>query len=433
MRVRCATKRCCLLAEPLTHSLAIGGKYTSEQVERLDALYEELSASLPRWCKAVRNLPLTFLPDGDKFAAKLEAYLKPALTKGVPALHSTIRPLYKDAAKSQRIGDTLNNFLTSLKASGRFPGDSSTFRERARVSFVSIGSALIMNTHLTFSRSIDGTEEAPPSALMWTLLVYAHHLNTLKRFNEALAVVDEGIAHTPTALELYMCKAKIYKSAGDIERAAYEMNQVRLLDLADRFLNTKSTKYFLRADNLKDAEETVMLFTKQDNGLTNLFDMQCMWYELEYGASCRRTGDLGMAIKKFLDVEKVRAPLISTPLLSSAILTRNAFRVLQHFQQIAEDQLDFHTYCLRKMTLRSYVSLLRLEDNLLAHPKVLAALSSLVHCYVELNDRPKEVEQSVEGLSKKDLQKRKREEKKLAARGASTRCNAIEHTSNSGE
>jgi len=268
---------------------------------------------------------------------------------------------------------------------------------------------------------------------MWTLLVYAHHLNTLKRFNEALAVVDEGIAHTPTALELYMCKAKIYKSAGDIERAAYEMNQVRLLDLADRFLNTKSTKYFLRADKLKDAEETVMLFTKQDNGLTNLFDMQCMWYELEYGASCRRTGDLGMAIKKFLDVEKVRAPLISTPLLSSANLTRTASHMLQHFQQIAEDQLDFHTYCLRKMTLRSYVSLLRLEDNLLAHPKVLAALSSLVHCYVELNDRPKEVEQSVEGLSKKDLQKRKREEKKLAARGASTRCNAIEHTSNSGE
>lgn len=36
----------------------------------------------------------------------------------------------------------------------------------------------------------------------------------------------------------------------------------------------------------------------------------------------------------------------------------------QHFTEIIEDQFDFHTYCMRKMTLRSYVQLLRLEDVL---------------------------------------------------------------------
>lgn len=41
---------------------------------------------------------------------------------------------------------------------------------------------------------------------------------------------------------------------------------------------------------------------------------------------------------------------------------------LQHFSEIMEDQFDFHTYCMRKMTLRAYVSLLRLEDVLRAHP-----------------------------------------------------------------
>ncbi|KAB7503295.1 hypothetical protein Anas_05599 [Armadillidium nasatum] len=35
-----------------------------------------------------------------------------------------------------------------------------------------------------------------------------------------------------------------------------------------------------------------------------------------------------------------------------------------HFTEIIEDQFDFHTYCMRKMTLRSYLELLRLEDIL---------------------------------------------------------------------
>ena len=41
---------------------------------------------------------------------------------------------------------------------------------------------------------------------------------------------------------------------------------------------------------------------------------------------------------------------------------------VQHFTEIIEDQFDFHTYCMRKMMLRAYVSLLRLEDQLRSHP-----------------------------------------------------------------
>ena len=32
-----------------------------------------------------------------------------------------------------------------------------------------------------------------------------------------------------------------------------------------------------------------------------------------------------------------------------------------------EDQFDFHTYCVRKMTLRAYVRMLRLEDHVWGH------------------------------------------------------------------
>lgn len=33
-----------------------------------------------------------------------------------------------------------------------------------------------------------------------------------------------------------------------------------------------------------------------------------------------------------------------------------------------EDQFDFHSYCVRKLTLRAYLGLLRLEDTLHHHP-----------------------------------------------------------------
>ena len=35
----------------------------------------------------------------------------------------------------------------------------------------------------------------------------------------------------------------------------------------------------------------------------------------------------------------------------------------QIFEEIKEDELDFHTYCARKQTLRSYIALLRFEDS----------------------------------------------------------------------
>ncbi len=35
-----------------------------------------------------------------------------------------------------------------------------------------------------------------------------------------------------------------------------------------------------------------------------------------------------------------------------------------HFNDFMEDQFDFHAYCVRKMTLRAYVQMLRMEDTI---------------------------------------------------------------------
>lgn len=62
--------------------------------------------------------------------------------------------------------------------------------------------------------------------------------------------------------------------------------------------------------------------------------------------------------------------------------------IFQHFSEIIEDQFDFHTYCMRKMTLRSYVGLLRLEDVLRAHPFYFKAARCAIEVYLRLHDKP---------------------------------------------
>lgn len=40
------------------------------------------------------------------------------------------------------------------------------------------------------------------------------------------------------------------------------MDQARKIDLADRYLNTKTTKYLLGADKFEDAEKMISIFAK---------------------------------------------------------------------------------------------------------------------------------------------------------------------------
>ena len=72
--------------------------------------------------------------------------------------------------------------------------------------------------------------------------------------------------------------------------------------------------------------------------------------------------------------------------------------ILQHFVEIIEDQFDFHTYCMRKMTLRSYVGLLRLEDVLRSHPFYFKAAKCAIQVYLHLHDHPPRDEPSEEEL-----------------------------------
>ncbi|POM66169.1 N-terminal acetyltransferase A complex subunit nat1-like protein, partial [Phytophthora palmivora] len=183
---------------------------------------------------------------------------------------------------------------------------------------------------------------------------------------KAMEYIEKCIKQDSTLLDFLQRKARILKHMGDLNKAADVMVEGRKLDLADRYINNKATEYLLHADRVEEADATIALFTRHEGDpQQNLFDMQCMWYEIECGKSQLRQKKYGLALKRFFAVEK-------------------------HFNDFVEDQFDFHTYCIRKMTLRAYIQMLRLCDEIYGRPFFVEAAHGAIASYEALADKEEE-------------------------------------------
>lgn len=281
------------------------GLTAAERAELL-ATYAQLQARFPS-ANAPRRIPLDFLDatdDATAFAEAFTAYAQPLLRKGVPSFFADVRPLYADGAKAAAIGGLMDAWQAALDEGGAFP---------------------------------DGGGAELPCVGLWVRFFRAQHKDALGDVAGALEEVARAVAHSPTLIDLYTLRARIFKHAGSPGLAAGWMDYARRLDLADRYLNTKATKYHLLADDPAEAARVVSLFTKEGpDPETTLYEMQCAWYEVAAARSFLRTGEIGRCLQKTHAVDK-------------------------HFEDMVEDQFDFHTYCVRKMTLRAYLQLLRVE------------------------------------------------------------------------
>ncbi len=188
-------------------------------------------------------------------------------------------------------------------------------------------------------------------------------------------------SHTHTQLSVTCLK---FQHGGDLVEAAKWMDEARILDTADRFVNCKCVKYFFRVNRVERAIEVAGLFTRvrwlggRGEGrlsltqpvflpgllvsllcsywyqegpptLETMDDMQCMWFQTELAHAYHRMGKLGEALQKLHEIDKVRRSIqagLCFSFLSSS---------LQHFCDIIDDQFDFHGYTMRKVTLRAYL------------------------------------------------------------------------------
>uniref|UniRef100_A0A250Y5X3 N-alpha-acetyltransferase 15, NatA auxiliary subunit n=1 Tax=Castor canadensis TaxID=51338 RepID=A0A250Y5X3_CASCN len=375
----------------------------ANMLERLK-IYEEAWTKYPRGL-VPRRLPLNFL-SGEKFKECLDKFLRMNFSKGCPPVFNTLRSLYKDKEKVAIIEELVVGYETSLKSCRLFnPND-------------------------------DGKEE-PPTTLLWVQYYLAQHYDRIGQPSIALGYINTAIESTPTLIELFLVKAKIYKvmvlvtnvlcvlqkehtflhlflvityqqvtnylhskisiltvlflfciykHAGNIKEAARWMDEAQALDTADRFINSKCAKYMLKANLIKEAEEMCSKFTREGtSAVENLNEMQCMWFQTECAQAYKAMNKFGEALKKCHEIER-------------------------HFIEITDDQFDFHTYCMRKITLRSYVDLLKLEDVLRQHPFYFKAARIAIEIYLKLHDNPltdenKEHEADTANMSDKELKK----------------------------
>ncbi|MEQ2192109.1 hypothetical protein XENOCAPTIV_007072, partial [Xenoophorus captivus] len=100
------------------------------------------------------------------------------------------------------------------------------------------------------------------SAVKFLSYFLAQHFDFIGQPGLALEYINTAIDSTPTLIELFLVKAKIYKHAGNIKEAARWMDEAQALDTADRFINSKCAKYMLKAGLIKEAEEMCSKFTR---------------------------------------------------------------------------------------------------------------------------------------------------------------------------
>ncbi|KAJ2925092.1 hypothetical protein H1R20_g11994, partial [Candolleomyces eurysporus] len=319
-------------------------------------LVSALTTEFPR-AAAPKRLGLT-LSTGDEFKAQVEPYIVSALVKGIPSLFSDLKSLYTDTAKR----DVIEEIAERLKAK-----------------------------YAEETASPKGSEE--PTTYLWTLYLLAQHHSSLGRHKKALEVLEEALEHTPTLPDLLTFKGRVLKRAGDYLGAAKAINEARLLDGQDRFLNTKTGKYLLRAGMVQEASEVFGLFTKKDaeSPGADLQDMQSMLYLLEEANAHEKTGKPNLAAKKYIAVKKI-------------------------FDEVEEDQYDFHGYNLRKFTINAYLDLVKWEDQLRSQPTYVTAALSASRIFVAAHDNPDSVKSLSASRAEKKAAKKKAAKKAAAAK-----------------
>ncbi|KAI6007858.1 NMDA receptor-regulated protein 1-domain-containing protein [Pisolithus marmoratus] len=303
----------------------LGGLDENSRTRALELLFE-FSAHFPK-AYAPRRLALT-VAQGDKFRELVKPYIEVALIKGIPSLFSDLKKLYTDPFKCQIIQELVEDILRA-------------------------------------SSPDDQASPSEPAKYLWTLYFLAQHYSFLGQHRKALDILNVAMGHTPTLPELCMMKAKVLKRAGDPYGAVRSMDDARKLDGQDRFINTKSGKYRLRAGIVDEAEEVFGLFTRKGAATpgVDLTEMQALHYLVEVADAYRRNGKLNLALKKYYAVQKV-------------------------FEAFREDQYDFHQYSIRKTILLPYLDMLKWEDEVYSHPAYVHAAVSAARIWMELYDDP---------------------------------------------
>lgn len=335
--------------------------------------YEKMNKFYPR-SEPPKFIPLTFIQNENELSKTLSEYIIPQLSRGVPATFSNIKPLYQKRS--------------------------------------SVVPRLVINIVQKYFESIHANET--PVAYIWTCYFLSQHYLYMKDFNKAQEFIDLAIKHTPTMVEFYILKGRILKHQGEFIKAAHTIDEGRQLDLQDRFINCKTVKYYLRANDINRAVEIVSLFTKNENsanGIKDLHIVETSWFIIEQAEAYYRL--YLDTVKKLESLNKKLANLNDKSnkdenaknALNEKIKTckwecikykglslKRFVAISKFYQQFEDDKLDFHSYCMRKGTPRAYLDMLKWGDNIYTKPMYVRSMEGSSKIYFDIDDSLKEMQ-----------------------------------------
>jgi peptide alpha-N-acetyltransferase len=375
-----------------TQTLATYLPLTPEQKQIIyHAYHNDLQNMYPK-SYAIQRIPITVLEEeeeeGTQFRHFLDLRCRKDLRRGVPSLchelkshlwtlDTTTNRLIRTTdpvdvhvhKKYQMMVQLVDDYIRNLESSSKFSSSE-------KVNGKDDGN--LQDTE------DDDDEEEEPSTLFWAWYLRAGLHEMVGQYVQGLEYIEKCIQHTPTAVDAYELKASLLHRCGNIVAAVQCLDYARDLDRADRYLNNQTTKYMLQANMEQEALQRISMFTRHEgNPEQNLYDMQCSWYELELAACHARKMEYGKSLKKY-------------------------HAVIQHFHDFQEDQFDFHSYCLRKVTLRAYVGVLRYEDVIFGQEFYYTAAEGTIRIYLHLYDVPTSNETEEPDYAKMDAAERKK-------------------------
>ncbi|KAJ3000017.1 hypothetical protein HDV02_000969 [Globomyces sp. JEL0801] len=316
---------------------------TEADRENILQLYADLAVKYPH-SHLIQRRPLDYAV-GETFEVLADHHLISLFRKCLPSLFNSYKSLLRIEEKGKIVQRLVESYYENLVSYG-------TFRQGEDV-------------------------KEYPSSLLWVAYFLAQLYDFMGDFEKALEYIDIAINHSPTAVELYMAKARFYKHVGDFNTAMNVLEEGRQLDLQDRFVNSKCTKYMLRNNQLATASSTIGLFAKDSSSVdanADLTELQCIWYAFGAAKAHQRLHQFGLALKRFHEIDK-------------------------HFNDFIDDQLDFHGYAVRKQTFRSYVDLLHTFEVLRNHPYYVRAAKAAVETYLTLFEAGEAAQVLIEGVS----------------------------------
>ena len=158
-----------------------------------------------------------------------------------------------------------------------------------------------------------------PPQFIWLYFYASQHYDNLRDLEKALEMINLAIDKTPSVVEFYMMKSKIFKHSGLYEKAADAYEKAKKLDLGDRYLNAKHAKKYIRMNNVEKSNEIMKDFVREPLLDENIDHFQCMWYETECAMAYLRNGNIIRAHRLFNSI-------------------------IHHFNTIMEDQVKYFIF-----------------------------------------------------------------------------------------